>query len=323
MMFVRGLLLTVGLLIPASGFAQFDRVEEVLSRIEGQFTASQGFAPTGENLKGLIKPELIRVYLLGPLEWEIEKLETRAALLKEAHEDREKRLEIISRSTAEMTSELLEQGIKDQKDLDSIAGRRLQLRLHLNELNAEKSALQKSASAKAENEIDKLEVEAAMVVLERERASLELAASRLKSTEELYKSGGLPSFELQEQRAKLEAARAAVRLAELEVARQEAKMVVVPGLADKLRELTVMQERLQAELAEKSFEGTKLAALQGMLIDVQRKQLEREMSVTRLAEMREELEQLELEKRYLRRVLEKYKKAVGESQVKGSQPASQ
>lgn len=307
---VRGVLLVLGLSIPVSGFAQFDRVDEILSRIEGRFVEAKGFPPTVENLKGF-KPDEIRAYLLSPVEWEVEKLETREVLLKEVIEERLVRLDEFSRSIAGMNGELLEQGISNEQDLQAMARRKKQLELQSGELAAEMAALRDAAAQHSESRVARFEVEAAKLALEGELKKLALAESRVKETENLYKQGLIQQSSLQDRKAEVEELRTAVRLAELNVEQQRAEMEVVPGLSNELRKLTVMREQLKAQLAGMVADGGRLAELKGLLISVQRKEFESEMSVKRLAEMREELEQLGLEKKYLSRVLGKYEEALG------------
>lgn len=309
MLCVRGLLVVVGLLIPVSGFAQFDRVDEVLSRIEGQFTDSQGFAPSPENLKGF-KEDVIRGFLLSPIEWEMEKLETRAVLLREVIEERIAGAAELSGSIAKMNGELLAQGVSSEEELQAMARRKVQLRLQLSELGAELAALRAAAAKGAENPVAVYEVEAAKLSLEGEFRKLELAELRVQESEELFARQAVPRSVVQDLKAQVEELKTAVRLAELNLEKQKAEMEVVPGLSDELRKAMVMREQLQAQLSEMSADGGKLAELKGLLLGVQRKEFESEMSVKRLAEMRGELEQLGLEKKYLSRVLGKYKEAL-------------
>lgn len=304
---LRSWLLVLGLLIPITCSAQFERVDSILSDIQNRFADAQGFIPTGGNVAGTVQEDIVEMTLIEPIQWELEKLEIQIELLRNSTRQQMAKIEEVAHRVKQVNAQLLEKGITSSSDLQAMGQRTRDMKHELEALAAQEAALKDAAEQRKDSRAAQLQIESAKLALDAEREKLKSARLMLEQAESLQKKAIVSSVQVEKTRAEFAEQEAAVRMAELNVEKQIAELDVVPGISDELRKIKAIRERLANQLKESNSEDGVIIDLQSVLEIRKQAEFKNEFSSKRLLELETALEKLELEKAYLSMVLARFR----------------
>lgn len=282
--------------LPGLAHAQLGEIAERVRELEKAMAGDVGFM-VEENT---YKPEAIRPYLIWPLEWEQRKLELRQMVLEEAIGELEAELKKSQDFLEQAEGALVEQGIEDREGLVELLSQRRNLEQEVTSLIAQREAAMKAVKielAAAEAQLNALEVD---LVSHRQVAEkLEEQAARLL---EMYKKGRVPQHEVAEvemrrleQEAAMQQARAKVQTAESEI-----ELLKLQGFEQVDREVQIATQRLE------KLNAIDAGKVRQLLSQRARAEFESQLSRDRLAKLKDQQADVELQIAFLRRVLAEY-----------------
>ncbi len=304
--------------------AQFDRIDSIVDRIEAQFSKDHSSAAPTPESAGEYSAGVVELYVIRPMQWELKKFEIRTNLLAEMQKSRAVELDRLASEVESLSMELHREGISSEDDLIAMQQRQRGVKQQIAEVEAEISALKKmSEESPALSRTAQLDLQQAKVKLEAEHQKVAAIKKNLDRLKKNFEQGLLPSSQLEDAMAEWDQQRALAQLAEIDLERTLAEAKDFPELRNELRKMTMMRDRLAVEIEERGVDGERLAKLRRMLFEKQRKSAQLEMSVKRLDELGEQMEQLQMEGRYLKELLSRFEqKAEASAATKEAQKAA-
>ncbi|XZE53945.1 hypothetical protein SH139x_005718 [Planctomycetaceae bacterium SH139] len=253
---------------------------------------------------------MVEMYVIRPMQWELNKFEIRGKLLAQRQDIREAELNRLASEVEALSMELHREGIASEDDLIAMQQKQRGVKQQILQVEAEIRALREmSEKSPALSRTAELDLQQAKVKLEAEHQKVAAIKKNLDRLKKNFEQGLLSSTQLEDAMAEWDQQRALAQLAEIDLERTMAEAKDFPELRNELRKMTMMRDRLAVEIEERGIDGDKLVKLRRMLVEKQRKSAQLEMSVKRLDELGVQMDQLQMERRYLEELLSRFERA--------------